>query len=136
MLPSPCGCCDVELTPRMMLVFHHACCCSPTYDVCCVCAPCRAGVQLSKVEVKFNNLEVSADVNIGNRGMPTVANAFINTPLVSLTWLHTDARSVMYVKEVVLVVAAVCGLRCQPPLLAPAPRIFSPLPYVNGVTYC
>jgi hypothetical protein len=63
----------------------------------CVCAPCRAGVQLSKVEVKFNNLEVSADVNIGNRGMPTVANAFIHTPLVRLPWLHTHAHSALYV---------------------------------------
>jgi hypothetical protein len=44
---------------------------------------CRVGVELSKVEVRFNNLEVSANVNIGSRGMPTVANAFINTPLVS-----------------------------------------------------
>lgn len=54
----------------------------------CPCCCVRAGVELSKVEVKFNNLEVSADVNIGSRGMPTVANAFINAPLVSgICWL-------------------------------------------------
>lgn len=44
---------------------------------------CRAGVQLSQVTVAFKDLEVSVDVNIGSRGMPTVANAFINTPRVS-----------------------------------------------------
>jgi translation initiation factor RLI1 len=35
--------------------------------------------------VRFSNLEVSADVNIGSRGMPTVANAFVNKPLELLT---------------------------------------------------
>ena len=35
--------------------------------------------------MRFSNLEVSADVNIGSRGMPTVANAFVNKPLELLT---------------------------------------------------
>jgi hypothetical protein len=45
----------------------------------------RAGVQLSRVELKFTDLNASADVLVGSRGMPTVANAFINTPLELLT---------------------------------------------------
>lgn len=36
------------------------------------------------MEVKYGNLEISADVNVGSRGMPTVANAFLNAPLVGL----------------------------------------------------
>lgn len=39
----------------------------------------RVNVQLSKVEVRFENLHIEADVAIGSQGMPTVANAFINT---------------------------------------------------------
>eukprot|EP00878_Enallax_costatus_P011267 GHUV01011764.1.p1 GENE.GHUV01011764.1~~GHUV01011764.1.p1 ORF type:complete len:605 (+),score=193.45 GHUV01011764.1:122-1936(+) len=45
----------------------------------------RAGVQLSRVEVKYTDVNVSADVLVGSRGMPTVANAFINKPLELLT---------------------------------------------------
>uniref|UniRef100_A0A383WGZ5 ABC transporter domain-containing protein n=1 Tax=Tetradesmus obliquus TaxID=3088 RepID=A0A383WGZ5_TETOB len=45
----------------------------------------RAGVQLSRVEVKFTDLNISADVLVGSRGMPTVANAFIRKPLELLT---------------------------------------------------
>ncbi|KAF6262509.1 ATP-binding cassette transporter [Scenedesmus sp. NREL 46B-D3] len=45
----------------------------------------RAGVQLSRVELKFSDLNISADVLVGSRGMPTVANAFINKPLELLT---------------------------------------------------
>ena len=37
---------------------------------------------MSRVEVKFNDINVSADVLVGSRGMPTVANAFINKPMV------------------------------------------------------
>eukprot|EP00879_Flechtneria_rotunda_P006755 GHRR01007099.1.p1 GENE.GHRR01007099.1~~GHRR01007099.1.p1 ORF type:complete len:1177 (+),score=387.98 GHRR01007099.1:1343-4873(+) len=45
----------------------------------------RAGVQLSQVEVKFTDINISADVRVGSRAMPTVANAFINAPLDLLT---------------------------------------------------
>jgi hypothetical protein len=56
---------------------------STSLSLLLLCA-CRAGVELSEVEVKYSNLEISADVNVGSRGMPTVANAFINTPLVGV----------------------------------------------------
>jgi hypothetical protein len=45
----------------------------------------RADVRLSRVELKFTDLNVSAEVLVGSRGMPTVANAFINKPLELLT---------------------------------------------------
>eukprot|EP00878_Enallax_costatus_P004873 GHUV01005127.1.p1 GENE.GHUV01005127.1~~GHUV01005127.1.p1 ORF type:complete len:323 (+),score=94.08 GHUV01005127.1:294-1262(+) len=48
----------------------------------------RAGIEVSRVEVRFNNLNISADVRVGSKGMPTVANAFINTPLDLLTKAH------------------------------------------------
>jgi hypothetical protein len=38
---------------------------------------------MSRVEVRFRDLDVSADVTVGSRAMPTVANAFISAPLVS-----------------------------------------------------
>jgi hypothetical protein len=103
----------VDSAPHMVVVFHDVCCC---INLCCMLAyaSCRAGVQLSKVEVKFNNLEVSADVNIGNRGMPTVANAFINTPLVSLTSLklHTCCSGLLDQGNSAWHGLVVCGLLC------------------------
>lgn len=74
---------------------------------CCV-GVCRAGVQLSKVEVRFNNLEVSADVNIGSRGMPTVANAFINTPLVSRQRPHAETETELCVLSFRLCAVRLC----------------------------
>lgn len=42
-------------------------------------------MQLSQVEVKFTDLNISADVLVGSRAMPTVLNAFVNMPLELLT---------------------------------------------------
>lgn len=39
---------------------------------------CRAHVDLASVEVRFQNLSVSAEVAVGARGEPTVLNAYRN----------------------------------------------------------
>lgn len=34
----------------------------------------RVGIEIPKIEVRFNNLTVSADVQIGSRALPTLIN--------------------------------------------------------------
>ena len=38
----------------------------------------RVGIEMSKVEVRFENLHVDADVFVGGRAMPTVLNSVRN----------------------------------------------------------
>ena len=38
----------------------------------------RVGIQMSKVEVRFEDLRVDADVHVGGRAMPTVLNSVRN----------------------------------------------------------
>ena len=46
----------------------------------------RVGIELSKVEVRFENLSVEADVHVGGRAMPTVLNSFRNFAEVGTGW--------------------------------------------------
>ena len=39
---------------------------------------CRVGIELSSVEVRFDNLKIEADIAVGARGNPTVTNSFRN----------------------------------------------------------
>lgn len=38
----------------------------------------RVGIELSKVEVRFEELSVEADVHVGGRALPTVLNSYRN----------------------------------------------------------
>lgn len=40
--------------------------------------PCRVGIKMSAVEVRFENLSIDADVRVGGRALPTVFNTFLN----------------------------------------------------------
>ncbi|KAK9906410.1 hypothetical protein WJX75_001426 [Coccomyxa subellipsoidea] len=48
----------------------------------------RVGIQLSKVEVRFENLAVTADVHVGGRALPTVLNSVRNFVESNLQMLH------------------------------------------------
>lgn len=39
---------------------------------------CRVGINMSAVEVRFENLSVEADVHVGGRALPTVLNSILN----------------------------------------------------------
>jgi hypothetical protein len=39
----------------------------------------RVGIDYPTIEVRFENLEVEADVHVGNRGLPTLLNSVTNT---------------------------------------------------------
>lgn len=97
----------------------------PCHAILCCAVLCRVGVQMSRVEVKFSNLDVSADVMVGSRAMPTVANAFVNTPLVrvcvwdTLLGLETAGGhplatccDCVHSGSFVLVATAACGHLC------------------------
>jgi hypothetical protein len=81
------------LPAKHVMAYHTHECVLGSSDAICRCplaaplvaAVCRAGVELSKVEVKFTDLNISADVLVGSRAMPTVLNAFVNKPLELLT---------------------------------------------------
>ena len=38
--------------------------------------PCRAGIQIPSVEVRFQNLHVECNIVVGDRGLPTVMNSY------------------------------------------------------------
>ena len=40
--------------------------------------PCRVGIKMSAVEVRFEHLSIDADVRVGGRALPTVFNTFLN----------------------------------------------------------
>ena len=40
--------------------------------------PCRVGIKLSQVEVRFEDLNIETDVFVGSRALPSVTNEFLN----------------------------------------------------------
>lgn len=75
-------------------------------------AACRAGVPFSTVEVRFENLKVSASVYMGNRALPTVTNAYRNGAEVgaySCPYLCTDYSAGVY--------AGAAWCQCRAPAL-------------------
>ncbi len=44
---------------------------------------CRVGIELAKVEVRFENLNVESSVYVGSRALPTVLNSYRNVVDVS-----------------------------------------------------
>ncbi|CAL8462536.1 g2069 [Coccomyxa elongata] len=48
----------------------------------------RVGIELSKVEVRFERLAVEADVHVGGRGLPTVLNSVRNFVETNLQKVH------------------------------------------------
>ena len=50
-------------------------------------------MQLSQVEVKFTDLNISADVLVGSRAMPTVLNAFVNYQVNDRLGLSVSANN-------------------------------------------
>lgn len=48
----------------------------------------RVGIESPTIEVRFENLSVNAEVYVGNRGVPTVLNAFLNKTEETLNYLR------------------------------------------------
>lgn len=62
-----------------MVAWHQAQAYCVTHRLCCsFLLGCRVGIELSKVEVRFENLTVEADVHVGGRALPTVLNSVRN----------------------------------------------------------
>ena len=55
---------------------------------------CRAQIELSSVEVRFQDLSIDADIAVGARGEPTVLNAYRNTAEVVVVSLPTFVYNV------------------------------------------
>jgi hypothetical protein len=58
----------------------------PTYVVVRVCV-CRVGIDYPTIEVRFEKLEVEAEVLVGNRALPTLVNSVRNTLEVNVQQL-------------------------------------------------
>lgn len=39
---------------------------------------CRVGIDLPKIEVRYQNLNVEAEAYVGSRGLPTILNTYAN----------------------------------------------------------
>lgn len=50
----------------------------------------RVGLELPKIEVRFEDLSVEADAYAGSRALPTLLNATLNTIEVILPEFHLD----------------------------------------------
>ncbi|KAF0920712.1 hypothetical protein E2562_036413 [Oryza meyeriana var. granulata] len=60
----------------------------------------RVGIDYPTIEVRFENLEVEAEVHVGNRGLPTLLNSIINTiQAVELAHNYQD-RVKQYVQSI------------------------------------
>ena len=53
---------------------------------------CRAGLQQTHVEVRFENLSVETQVLVGSRNLPSVANSYRNIFEVLLSLLHCSMQ--------------------------------------------
>lgn len=40
---------------------------------------CRVGIEIPKIEVRFEKLSIEGDVYVGSRALPTLLNATLNT---------------------------------------------------------
>ena len=47
--------------------------------------PRRVGIQLSQVEVRFEDLNIESDVFVGSRALPSVTNEFLNYAQACIT---------------------------------------------------
>lgn len=48
--------------------------------------PCRVGIDIPKIEVRYEHLSVGGDVYVGSRALPTLFNATMN--IIEVTLLH------------------------------------------------
>ncbi|XP_072991166.1 ABC transporter G family member 39-like [Typha latifolia] len=48
----------------------------------------RVGIDYPTIEVRFENLNIDAEAYVGNRGIPTFLNFFVNKIMVILSYLH------------------------------------------------
>lgn len=62
-------------------------------DECFNMLHCRVGIELSSVEVRFDNLKIEADIAVGARGNPTVTNSFRNLAEVRACAVRVIASS-------------------------------------------
>jgi hypothetical protein len=49
----------------------------------------RVGIELPKIEVRYDNLNVEAEAYVGSRGLPTIFNTYANVFEVCSTWTCT-----------------------------------------------
>ena len=43
------------------------------------CLAVRVGIEIPKIEVRYENLSIEGDVYVGSRALPTLLNATLNT---------------------------------------------------------
>jgi len=60
------------------------CCCRWIEELLC----CRVGIDMPTIEVRFEHLNVEAEVRVGSSGIPTVLNSITNTLEEAATALH------------------------------------------------
>ncbi|CAN6456253.1 unnamed protein product [Victoria cruziana] len=53
----------------------------------------RVGIDIPQIEVRFENLNVDADVHVGSRGLPTLLNSVVNLLEGSLNFLHVIPKN-------------------------------------------
>ena len=62
-----------------------------------IAVACRVGLEVPRVEVRFRNLRVSTEVNVGSRALPTLPNYVRDVTEVSLYYIFAD-RFVQFVR--------------------------------------
>ncbi len=70
------------------------------------------GINLSKVEVRFENLAVEADVHVGGRALPSVLNSVRN--IVEVSTIFTTSSRHGAAESLNARPCAAC--RCRPPM--------------------
>uniref|UniRef100_A0A0A9BVX2 Uncharacterized protein n=1 Tax=Arundo donax TaxID=35708 RepID=A0A0A9BVX2_ARUDO len=53
---------------------------------------CRVGIELPKMEVRYENLNVEAEAYVGSRGLPTIFNTYANVLEVRSSQGLTDSH--------------------------------------------
>ncbi|XP_058739078.1 ABC transporter G family member 39-like isoform X1 [Vicia villosa] len=107
----------------------------------------RVGIEIPKIEVRYEDLSVEGDVHVGSRALPTLLNVTINTLESVLGWFHlapSKKREIQILKNVSgIVKPSRMTLLLGPPgsgkttlLLALAGKLDPNLRASGKVTYC
>lgn len=107
----------------------------------------RVGIEIPKIEVRYENLSIEGDVYVGSRALPTLLNATLNTIESVLGWIRlapSKKRKIQILKDVSGIVRpSRMTLLLGPPgagkttmLLAFAGKLDKDLKVSGKVTYC
>ncbi|XVE96475.1 hypothetical protein REPUB_Repub02eG0225200 [Reevesia pubescens] len=107
----------------------------------------RVGIEIPKIEVRFEDLEVEGDVYVGSRALPTLLNVTLNTieSILGLVWLApSKKRKIQILKDISgIVKPSRMTLLLGPPgagkttlLMALAGKLDRDLRSSGTITYC